>query len=492
MPGFELEQVDGGPPIDLPYGETVLGRGPFLGVSDKRVSRNHGVLENQTGHLRLKPTHLNPCFIQTSIVATPQPLEKDVWHFLREGDIFSLMPGRYIYRVHVKQDDRTPRNSQGFEDEMDMKECLPRRAGSCEDSATLEGENEVPVTQSSTLTGSEKQGGSAPPVCSLNKSPTEFQQSEPSLPQKKRILPDWMVSCGSATQSPSTAKGESKAVRGTPKQSKRPAARKLAPEPKRARIAQVSSEEEEEGIPRRKAKRLKSDSEDELGDGTALKCTRVGSVEDGPSNESDSTGLMELDNGKNGGGIRGASAQSEDSQTQAKNSSNLRVDQGPSQNTQQTSKIKESESKTSISKVKKQSRMPCPYGSSCYRKNPVHFQECSHPGDSDYEEEKTEDDDDDDDADDDDDDERPKCPFGTQCYRKNPLHKKEYKHTKSPPKSTADDEDENQYENSFINDESEEEEVGDDSDYMPESEDSGKEDIKSLQKEARAFLRRKK
>lgn len=57
--------------------------------------------------------------------------------------------------------------------------------------------------------------------------------------------------------------GESKAVRGTPKQSKRPAARKLASEPKRARTARVSSEEEEE-MPKRKAKRLKSDSEDEL------------------------------------------------------------------------------------------------------------------------------------------------------------------------------------------------------------------------------------
>lgn len=34
MPGFELEQVDGGSPIELPYGETVLGRGPFLGVSE--------------------------------------------------------------------------------------------------------------------------------------------------------------------------------------------------------------------------------------------------------------------------------------------------------------------------------------------------------------------------------------------------------------------------------------------------------------------------
>lgn len=44
------------------------------------------------------------------------------------------------------------------------------------------------------------------------------------------------------------------------------------------------------------------------------------------------------------------------------------------------------------------------------RKNPVHFQECSHPGDSDYEEEKTEDGDDDD-------DERPECPYGTHCYR---------------------------------------------------------------------------
>ncbi len=38
------------------------------------------------------------------------------------------------------------------------------------------------------------------------------------------------------------------------------------------------------------------------------------------------------------------------------------------------------------------------------RKNPSHFQECSHPGDGDYEEE---------DADDD----RPECPYGTHCYR---------------------------------------------------------------------------
>lgn len=62
------------------------------------------------------------------------------------------------------------------------------------------------------------------------------------------------------------------------------------------------------------------------------------------------------------------------------------------------------------------------------------------------------------------------------------------------PAKTAAEEDEDHYENSFINDESEEEEeVDEDSDYVPESDDSGKgEDFKRLQEEAKAFLRRKK
>lgn len=41
----------------------------------------------------------------------------------------------------------------------------------------------------------------------------------------------------------------------------------------------------------------------------------------------------------------------------------------------------------------------------CWRKNPVHFQESSHPGDADYKEEEPED------------VERPECPYGTDCYR---------------------------------------------------------------------------
>ncbi|KAK9981460.1 hypothetical protein ABG768_000991 [Culter alburnus] len=474
MPGFELEQVDGGSPIELPYGETVLGRGPFLGVNDKRVSRNHGILENQNGQLRLKPTHLNPCFIQTNIVASPQPLEKDQWHCLKEGDIFSLMPGKYVYRVRIKEEDQTLRNSQAFEEE--VEKCLTGPAGLSEDAATLEANSCVPTSPSSTLPGDKGAGASAHTLCSLTQVPTKSQHDESDLPQKKRILPAWMMTA--ATTSPSAAK----AVRGTPTKPKRVATPKRATGPKRARAAQLSSEEEEleEEVPKRKTKRLKSDSEDEsvplvsLDDAAALKSSGV------PDGEN-SSGLMERDDGETRGAEVRREAQAEDSKTQAEDPSDSQVSQGPSQR----SKIMEAESKTSTSKVIKQRRTPCAYGSSCYRKNPLHFQECSHPGDSDYEDKEAEDADDDD---------RPECPYGTHCYRKNLLHKMDYKHTKSPPKTAAaDEEDEDHYENSFINDESEEEEVDEDSDYVPESDDSGKgEDVKRLQKEAKAFLRRKK
>lgn len=40
------------------------------------------------------------------------------------------------------------------------------------------------------------------------------------------------------------------------------------------------------------------------------------------------------------------------------------------------------------------------------RKNPAHFQESSHPGDTDYEEEEETQEED-----------RPECPYGTDCYR---------------------------------------------------------------------------
>merc|ERR1712059_15694 len=103
-----------------------------------------------------------------------------------------------------------------------------------------------------------------------------------------------------------------------------------------------------------------------------------------------------------------------------------------------------------------QKKPSCPFGASCYRKNPAHRQEAAHPGDPDYV---------DPDAEDehvDEDDERPECEYGMECYRKNPAHRKDFKHTKKPQlkrkakakvhKKKEDDE----FDDSFIDDDEDE------------------------------------
>ncbi|XP_011265654.1 aprataxin and PNK-like factor isoform X1 [Camponotus floridanus] len=61
-------------------------------------------------------------------------------------------------------------------------------------------------------------------------------------------------------------------------------------------------------------------------------------------------------------------------------------------------------------------RERCTYGARCYRKNPNHRNNYSHPADSDYDEV----------------DDREECPYGIKCYRKNPQHKMQFKHTRVP------------------------------------------------------------
>jgi len=107
-------------------------------------------------------------------------------------------------------------------------------------------------------------------------------------------------------------------------------------------------------------------------------------------------------------------------------------------------------------------RPSCPYGASCYRKNPKHRDDLAHPEDDDYQESGPSPDDDSD---------KPECEYGTNCYRKNPQHWTDFKHSnKHQPKrkvkvkkpKTKKNEDE--YESDFINDDSDEWEPVDDSD----------------------------
>lgn len=83
----------------LPNSEITIGRGPFLGVTDKRVSRNHGILKRVQEGIELKSIHINPCFYTKKSYDKWLKIDKDESVILHPGDTFSLLPKQYIYEV---------------------------------------------------------------------------------------------------------------------------------------------------------------------------------------------------------------------------------------------------------------------------------------------------------------------------------------------------------------------------------------------------------
>ncbi|KAF4799659.1 aprataxin and PNKP like factor [Turdus rufiventris] len=137
------------------------------------------------------------------------------------------------------------------------------------------------------------------------------------------------------------------------------------------------------------------------------------------------------------------------------------------------------------SKQMQHKRTPCMYGSGCYRKNPIHFQQFSHPNDDEYYDMAM--------VAKDDNDNRPECPYGTACYRKNPQHKLEYKHSAAPGKRAVEKDSVNDDEanDSFIDDDEEDEEdepTDEDSDWEPSSEEKDNGDAETPVKKTRGVF----
>ncbi|XP_068178548.1 aprataxin and PNK-like factor isoform X2 [Antennarius striatus] len=445
--GFELVQLDGGEPVRLPPGDSVLGRGPLLGISDKRVSRHHGLLENLEGELRLKPTHINPCFVQSSLTDDPRPLQRDVWHRLQDGDLFSLLPGRLVYQVvAVGGAQHTP--SQMFEEP-------PASLQPDEEPAPVIGQDGAQTTPQE-----EAPPPSLPHQERVDRPTgrTQEDQRGVALEPRRRSLPAWMMAAVAPHSSSSFSPRGSSGVKG----------RKGAAG-KRAKTSPPEEEEEEEEEV--KKMRRKIPDEEDVAPPTTVESPPCLLFSGGPGGGATLTrvSVLQVPEGRPGGSSR----------------SRVRTE-GEEEGGGATSRPAPPTSNSGPTAPPPQAaRPPCPYGKDCYRKNPLHFQESSHPGDPDYEEEEEEDDDD-----------RPECPYGNGCYRKNPLHRKEYKHTQrpatrtrtAPQKSPASDEDEV---DSFIDDDSAD--AGDDSDYVPpDSDDGGKEELELLQREAKNFLRKRK
>lgn len=99
-----LINTDSNEKISVPDGETEIGRGPFLKVTDKRVSRSHAIVQVKNGELLLKPAHKNPTFHRSAGDDKYHILKKDDWKQLIHGDCISLLPNSLFFTVEVTQD----------------------------------------------------------------------------------------------------------------------------------------------------------------------------------------------------------------------------------------------------------------------------------------------------------------------------------------------------------------------------------------------------
>ena len=80
-----------------------------------------------------RQTHVNPCFVQSSLTDDPRPLHRDSWHRLHHGDLFSLLPGHMVYRVEAVggEDARTPRSDTWISFTQRLCEWLNQDGGGC-------------------------------------------------------------------------------------------------------------------------------------------------------------------------------------------------------------------------------------------------------------------------------------------------------------------------------------------------------------------------
>nr|XP_020666973.1 aprataxin and PNK-like factor isoform X1 [Pogona vitticeps] len=504
MSGFELAPVDGGCPVVLPPGETVIGRGALLGITDKRVSRKHAILKVAGNQLSIKPVHINPCFYRPNENGQLLPLDTDKWHQLSSGDSFSLLVDKYVFKILFSPSESLQRKNCSHNVE-DMSDQIPATLQSTkmphrqpavqeikfssksqflEGYAVLEKATEIPNKHSTTICDTEKQ----------------------HFTQRKRALPAWMLQTDVTMQNPSASVPE----RGDSEKIKKAHGKKKITENEAGLETQhvqgTSIKPDVERIEKAESRSVPQGTES-----SAERCNRLLENEE-PGLNLDVQTCQSTRTGRTGNRLESINSKPEwDSQDEASASS---VHQGEIQDRalnqateRDVSNLAGSQGVSQSSNIPRHQRTACQYGRSCYRKNPIHFQQFSHPGDSDYYVTEA--------VSQADTDNRPECPYGVSCYRKNPQHRLEYKHTAPPEserrqtrpkaakkgrwafsdKNAHDDESDGcNPSDSFLDHEESEkcDSTDEDSDWDPDIEDQDNEDFDTLLKEAQNFAKSKK
>nr|XP_031323036.1 aprataxin and PNK-like factor isoform X2 [Camelus dromedarius] len=510
--GFELQPQDGGPRVALAPGETVIGRGPLLGITDKRVSRRHAILEVVGGQLRIKPIHTNPCFYQSSEKGQLLPLKTNLWRWLNPGDSFSLLVDKYIFRVlstHSETEmECTLRNSQM----LDEDDALNETPKSSSVDLPVETTGDPQLESSTEIAETQPTANSV----SLLGECRGMSKQQPNPAQRRRILPAWMLTEDLSEQNLSApvSSGDNNVIQESGKEGicKDKTQVNITQQGRKLSISSGNSEgtstEEDAGKKCKNAGQeesvIPSKEVPQSCSATTLHSTEVSNVKTGtqrnkiPTEELGKASEHKLiTKGTRNKDDETRSCSESRSSAQGKSfrdgsqRSHPQSSSGPCSPETSHTKAEATDAVPHGSEEHKVKRTSCMYGANCYRKNPVHFQHFSHPGDGDYggvhvtcQDEA---------------DGRPECPYGASCYRKNPQHKIEYRHSTLPVRSISDEDDnvgqpsEYPLDDSFLDDEEEEYEPTDeDSDWEPGKEDLEKEDMEELLKEAQKFMKRKK
>ncbi|XP_010608009.1 aprataxin and PNK-like factor isoform X5 [Fukomys damarensis] len=466
---FELQPQDGGPRVALALGETVIGRGPLLGITDRRISRRHAILEVVGGQLRIKPIHTNPCFYRSSENSQLLPMKTNLWHWLNPGDSFSLLVDKHIFCVvstHSEMEiECTLRNSQMLDEDDILNEAPKSPVINLLDKTTgtphLEKTTDITETQT-TSTSSMVRNSPVGECRGLSK-----QQSHTA--QRKRILPAWMLEdLSDQNLLDPVICGDNSIIQGSRKEGICKEKTYINVTQKgRKRISSGNSESVSGG--QNAGKKCKDTDQEE----SVILCKEMPESFSATTLSNPDMHTVKINTQRNEIPIVGL----------AKVSKHKVMTKGTL--TQEDKAVSCAESCSSV-----QGKSFHSESQRCHPKSNLEASSSetlqtkatdSLPQSS--QENKVK---------------RSSCMYGANCYRKNLQHKIEYRHSILQVRSVSDEDDvgrpsEYDLNDSFLDDEGEEYEPTDeDSDWEPGKEDQAQEDVEELLKEARKFMKRKK
>ncbi|KAJ8962504.1 hypothetical protein NQ318_000894 [Aromia moschata] len=392
----------------LPEGEHVIGRGTTLNCQDKRVSRQHAVISVGKDFVKIKAVHVNPCFFKAANSNSITVLPKDTSAVLNDDDQFALLADVFWFRVKVERENTV----NGATERDDLEGTSSNKITS---NATNNGN--IPNTDVSNSNVFQN-SPSTSKRCSDEESDVKAKRS--------KMIPDSEDHCD-VNQSLGTDNNQSE----------------------RGNIAEPIIDA------KKLINNLKNIIEQDYGSGKEyIKRENEGNEETPPPNRDinpASSSNAEVKQGDPDGSVQIKKEKTDDAEKKVVKEKKVTLV------CQVVTLLKKRKLKN-VSRKKKKTAillkisraallvvltmgirrsldenivgMPsrvtvprCPF-----RKNPIHRQQFSHPGDDDYDSDPN--------------DDRPNCPFGAACYRRNLQHRRQFKHP-NPPASRPNDGDGN-------------------------------------------------